>query len=72
MADLAILSFLTFFFLFSAFPPHHFWRPLPSQKLPCESEEAMSLLNTDVKTQIFFRFQIIQILRMLSLAPENI
>lgn len=72
MADLVILSFLTFFFLFSAFPPHHFWRPLPSQKLPCESEEAMSLLNTDVKTQIFFRFQIIQILRMLSLAPENI
>lgn len=52
MADLAVVSVLTFFLLFSTFPPHHFWRPLPSQNLPCESEEAMSLLKTDVKTQI--------------------
>lgn len=74
MADLAVISFLTFFFLCSAFPPHHFWRSLPSQNLPSESEDAMSSLKTDVKTQIsiFFRFQIIQILRMLSLASERI
>lgn len=74
MADLAVISFLTFFFLFSTFPPHHFWRPLQPQNLPCESESAMSLLKTDMETQILtlFRFQIIQILRMLSLAPESI
>lgn len=40
MADLVVISFLTFFFLSSTFPPHRFWSPQPSQNLPQESEDA--------------------------------
>lgn len=72
MADLVVISFLTFFFLSSTFPPHRFWSPQPSQNLPQESEDAAENRRENSDFIFFFKFQVIQISRMLSLAPERI